>query len=221
MSIINIIIEDDRALVGVDTLAGFMDFANEEFGQAERIDRHTCKFSMLPQISAIMTHRGDALLTALVRQQIDLSLARDFEDAAGYMPEFLDQSYDHVMALREQQFGAQPFAGAEVVLVGWSPTAKRFEGMRWHRYPEDQEFIATRIDGMVFLPQIDQAERPDTAAKMEALMRRQVSQTRRDNPGYACGGKAMLIEITRDAANVRTIADLEKATSFSEEVNHA
>jgi len=213
MSITNIVIEQDRVLIGVDTLGGFMDQAPQFMGEAERFDRHVCKFSLLPQISSAMTSRGDAWLAALVRQQLDLSLARHFDDAAPMMPDFLELAYEQVMATRKQQQRIEQFYGAEVILVGWSPMAKRFEGMRWYRYPTDAVFIPQRLEKMGIFPEIDRIEAievPDTADKMEAVARRQVAWARQDGRQYPCGGKLLMVELTRDAANVRTIADLEQ-----------
>lgn len=218
MSITNIVIEQDRALIGVDTLGGFMDQAASLMSEGERQDRHVCKFSLLPQISSAMTSRGDAWMTALVRQQLDLSLARSFDDAAHMMPAFLTAAYDQVMAIRKQQHSIDQFYGAEVVLVGWSPTAKRFEGMRWYRYPTDAAFIPKRLEKMGLFPEIDRIEAvevPDTPAKMEAVARRQVAWARRDGKQYPCGGKLLMVELTRDAVNVRTIADLEQPEAIA------
>ena len=50
---------------------------------------------------------------------------------------------------------------------------------------------------------------PDTAEQMERIARDQVAYVRANHPGYNCGGRLLVAELTRDTLSVRTIADLE------------
>lgn len=211
MSIANVVIEHDRALIGVDTLAGYMAGVKHVMSDDERRDRHSCKLALFPQISMAMTQRGDAFLVAIARLALDVECPRSFDHAAQLMPAILPAAYMQAMATRKQQFGIESFHGADVVLVGWSPSRLRFDSARWIRRPEDSVFTETRGDKALFLPEIDRiepVEPPDTADKMETLMRRQVDWASREHPQFPCGGKLLMAELTRNAVNVRTIADL-------------
>lgn len=44
---------------------------------------------------------------------------------------------------------------------------------------------------------------------MERIARDQVAYVRSNHPGYNCGGRLLLAELTRDTLSVRTIAELE------------
>lgn len=212
MSLANIVIRHDRALISVDTLAGFMEEAGQLMSENERTGRHTGKLWLFPHINMAMTQRGDGLLTGTARAMLESSFPSSFDDAVRMMPSVLDQAFAHTLAFRNEKFGIDSFPGAEVVLVGWSLCNLSFQAMRWRRYPTDSGFTQCRVDKMLLLPEIDRIEPvdvPDTAEKMEAVARRQVEWARREHPSLACGGRLLLAELTRDAVTVRTIADLE------------
>lgn len=212
MSLANVVINHDRALISVDTRAGFIEGA-EDLADAETFqNRHAAKLWLFPHMNMAMTQRGDGVLTATVRNLLERSLPDSFDDAVRLMPEVLGYAYADTVASRKQVLGIDDFPGAEIVLVGWSPCNLSFQAMRWRRYPTDHDFIQSRVDKMLLLPEIDRIEPvdlPDTAEKMEAVARRQVAWVRRDHPSLACGGRLLLAELTRDAVTVRTIADLE------------
>ncbi|MCG2595969.1 hypothetical protein [Achromobacter insuavis] len=212
MSLANVVITHDRALISVDTAAGFMEGAEQLMSERERTGQHSGKLWCFPHINMAMVTRGDGLLTTTTRTVLESALPSSFDDAIHMMPNMLEQAYAHVLAFREEKFGIESFPGAEVVLVGWSPCNLGFQAMRWRRYPADTDFIQSRVDKMLLLPEIDRIEPvdlPDTAEKMEAVARRQVKWARQEHPSLACGGRLLLAELTRDAVTVRTIADLE------------
>ena len=214
MSIANIVIEFNRALIGVDTLAGYMSVADQHMSQDERRDRHSGKLSLFPQFSSAMTHRGDGLLTSLVRLNLEGACPHDFDEAVKMMPGILAQAYTQAMAHRKQHLGIDSFPGAEVVLVGWSPSRRLFNAVRWIRRPDAPEFTSEPVIRMLVTPEIDRVERvelPDTDARMEALVRRQMEWARTEHPDFpSCGGRLLMAELTRDAVTVRTIANLER-----------
>lgn len=213
MSIANIVIEKDRALIGVDTLAGYMQEGKHLLDEVKYRARHAGKLSVFPQFNAAMTHRGDGLLTSIVRLNLETECPYDFDDAVQMMPAILATAYTNALAARSQNVGIEAFAGAEIVLVGWSPHYSRFLAVRWCRYPEHDDFTETYIDKMLLLPEmerIQEVETPDTDAKMEALVRAQVAWAASEHPDLTCGGRLLMAEITRDSVSVRTIADLSR-----------
>jgi hypothetical protein len=212
MSIINIVIERDRVLIGADTLAGFMEEGQSLLTEDQRRDKHTLKFSLFPHINMAMTHRGDGLVLTNVRTLLESALLSGFDEAVEYMPWIMEQAYTLAMDVRKAQHGMQTFEGAEAVLVGWSQSQQRFAGARWRRYPQGPAFEALPVGDVLVMPEIDRlgpVETPDTPEKMEAVTRQQLDYVRRECPSYPCGGRLLLAEMTRDAVTVRTIADLE------------
>lgn len=209
MSIVNIVLSTERAVIATDTNAAYM--ATDQMTEEQRQGRHTFKMSVLPQIDAAMASRGDALLAAIVHLNLEIACPRDFDHAVQFIPALLTAAYLQATDSRKQAYGIEELPGAEVVFVGWSPSLKRFAAVHWVRRPEASVFTETRVDGMLLLPEIDRmepVERPDTDAAMEALMRRQIDWAAKVCPQYPCGGRLLMTELTRGAINVRTIADL-------------
>jgi hypothetical protein len=214
MSIANIVVERDRALIGVDTLAAYMPGADAVMSEEERRDRHACKVSFLPQISCAVTGRGDHMLIAYVHFYLYVGAVRSFDHAVQAMPEALKTAFSQTMAWRAVNLPDESlvkFPGADVMLVGWSPSIMRFEAARWIRREEDEDFAHTRIDSALLTPEIDRVElveAPDTPAKMEAVACQQMKWVNENYPG-TCGGRLLLAELKRGEVNVRTIANLE------------
>jgi hypothetical protein len=211
MSIINIVIEQDRVLIGADTLAGFMAEGAHLISEDQRRDKHTLKFSVFPHINMAMTHRGDGLVLTNARTLLESSLPSSFDEAVKYMPWIMEQAYTLAMDARKSQHDMHTFEGAEAVLVGWSPSMQRFAGARWRRYPQDTAFEALPVGQVLVMPEIDRigpVETPNTPERMEAVTRQQLAYVRRECPSYPCGGRLLLTELTRNAVTVRTIADL-------------
>ncbi len=215
MSLVNIYMEHDRALIGFDTLSSAME-APPAAGVAEALQRihagaHMSKCSFLAHANVALAHRGDAMFAVGVCSALQLNLLADFDAMTAAMPELLAQTFAQVTGYRKQ-FAIEQFPGAEVILVGWSRALNRMEGVRWLRWPTDKGFAASPVGKALMLPDAEwpqTPDAPDTAEKMEAIARDQVAYVRREHAGYNCGGRLLLAELTRDTLNVRTIADLE------------
>lgn len=215
MSLVNVHLEHDRALIAFDTLTSAMQ-APPANGVAEALARfsaglHMSKCAFLPHANVAMAHRGDAMLAVNAFSAVQISALADFDAIAEAMPQVLAQSFAQVTAFRKQHLGIDDFAGSEIILVGWSPALKRMLAVRWVRWPKDGGFAASQVVSPLILPDAEWEQDPkaDTAEKMEAIARDQVAYVRREHPGYNCGGRLLLAELTRDSLSVRTIADLE------------
>ena len=218
MSLLNVYLERDRALVSVDTLssriacqlapAGGIADALKLFGGGI----HAPKFAHIAHINAVIAHRGDFLVSNIVLSALHMAMCQSFDAAVEAMPQLLADAYAQAMALRKQHLGIEDAQGTEVVMVGWLPALNRMEGVRWVRWPHDKGFNASRLGKVLMLPDAEweqTPEAPDTAERMEAIARDQVAYVRARHPGYNCGGRLLLAELTRDSLSVRTIADLE------------
>ncbi|HTM78927.1 MAG TPA: hypothetical protein VL133_15035 [Devosia sp.] len=218
MSIVNVVMERERALIGFDTLSSAMQALPDGVpGVAEVMARfnggiHMSKCLFLPHANVALAHRGDAMLAVSVGSAIQLAALSDFDAIVEAMPQLLAQSFAQVTALRKQQLGIEQFAGAEVILVGWSPALKRMEAVRWLRWPQDNGFAGSPVGHALLLPDAEWEQTPDvpdSAEQMERIARDQVAYVRAKHAGYNCGGRLLLAELTRDTLSVRTIADLE------------
>lgn len=215
MSLINIYMEHDRALIGFDTLSSAMalppaagvDAALARFNAGV----HMSKCAFLAHANVAIAHRGDAMLAVGVCSAVQLNFLSDFDAIAEAMPQLLAQAYAQVTTYRKQ-FGVEQFPGAEVILVGWSHALNRMEAVRWLRWPTDQSFKASPVGKALLLPDAEWEQTPDvpdSAEQMERIARDQVAYVRAKHAGYNCGGRLLLAELTRDALSIRTIADLE------------
>ena len=218
MSLANVYVEHDRALISVDTLASRMDGQFPVVGNVadalKLLDSgiHASKMAHLVHINAVMAHRGDSLLASIALSGLHMAMPQSFDAAVEAMPQLLAHAYAQAVALRKQQFGIDHFHGAEVILVGWSDALNRMQAVRWVRWPQDKGFTASPVGRALLLPDAEweqTPEAPDTAERMEAVARDQVAYVRCKHPGYNCGGRLLLAELTRDSLSVRTIADLE------------
>lgn len=218
MSLLNVYLKCDRALVSVDTLSSRVASqtvpASNVAEALKLFDSgiHAPKFAHLAHINAIIAHRGDFLVASIALSALHMAMCQSFDEAAEVMPQLLADTYAQAMALRKQRLGVEDAQGAEIVLVGWSDALNRMEGVRWVRWPQDKGFNASRLGKVLMLPDAEweqTPEAPDTAERMEAIARDQVAYVRRKHPGYNCGGRLLLAELTRDSLSVRKIADLE------------
>jgi hypothetical protein len=208
---------DNALSLCVDTLASPMDGqaspANgvDEAMKLLRGGLHAPKMAHLPHINAIAAHRGDALLANIVVSALFIGMPQSFDDAVKAMPEIQAHAYAQATAHRKQQFGIEHFHGSELFLFGWSDALNRMEGVRWVRWPHDKGFNASPVNNPLILPDAEWEHTPpaETPEQFERIARDQVAYVRRKHPGYNCGGRLLLAELTRDTLSIRTIADLE------------
>ena len=212
MSIVNLVVDSDRVLIGVDTAASFMECSPGLMSDVDKRGRQSCKVFLHPQINTALTGRGDALLAAFVQLNLHLGTMQSFDQAAAVMPDVLRHAYDSAVAARKSANSGASMPGSEIILVGYSPAMRRFAAKRWIRRSDDSAFTSLGVGDALYLPEVERiapVERPDTPAKMETLARRQVEYGRNVCPEYEFGGGLLLTELTRDGITVRRIATLE------------
>lgn len=217
MSLLNVYLERDRALVSVDTLSSPATSQVAPAGSVADAVKliesgiHAPKMAHLVHINTVFAHRGDYLLSNIALSALHMSMPQTFDAAVEAMPQLLAHAYAQAMAFRKQQFGIEEAQGTEIVLVGWSGALNRMQAVRWLRWPHDKGFNASPVGRALFLPGecVTTDDVPDTAERMEAIARDQVAYVRREHRGYNCGGRLLLAELTRDSLSVRTIANLE------------
>jgi hypothetical protein len=216
LSIANIVVARDKALIGFDTKSAFMATpVSGGFAAALKLAEggaHTSKCMFLPHANVAMPTLGDNLLATVVFER--LQLRPDLIDLDGMvqaMPEILATAYDGVMAQR-QALGITQFPGSAIFLVGWSNALGRMECVRWTRWPDDSAFKAEQVRHESINPDTGRKyDVPITDAEMEKIAREQVAYARGlPSAEYDCGGRLLVAELTRDTLNVRTVANLEE-----------
>jgi hypothetical protein len=217
MSIANIVVARDKALIAFDTKPAFIPIpaANLEIAMQLAVqEKHTSKCGFLVHANVAMPTLGDNLLAnyAFSMLQLRPDLV-DLDKMAEAMPEILATAYGQATTVRKQQWGIEKFPGSAVFLVGWSNALKRMECVRWTRWPADSAFKAEQVRHVSLNPDTGrQYDAPITDAEMEKIAREQVTYARGlPNTEYDCGGRLLVAELTRDTLNVRTVADLEGA----------
>ena len=223
MSLVNVCLETDRALVAVDTLAGMAPAVPvNELTQSvlPRIAEgvHSAKCHYLPHINTVIAGRGDNLFAVALFSALLTATPRDFDNVVEMTSQLLEPVRMQTMAVRKQMIGAERFEGAEVIVVGWSPALKRMEGVRWTRWPHSSGFEVKPVGRALMLPDAEWPKTPDvpdTDEKMERVARDQVAYVKQRFPAgqYVCGGSLLVTEITPDAMAVRKVCDLDKPAS--------
>ena len=201
MSILNVSIDRDRALVAVDTLC--------QTGQGPR---ETLKLYPLPHIGAVIAGRGQLAFLLQIHLEVILHCAT-FDDLVERTIEALPPLFARLRA--------QPNAAAfgmgdgsdvqELVLVGWSPQAQAMQGWRWSQSDPRLGFTREEIAPWLVSPALEPVGDLSTATGMLHLARRQVTRWRPSAPGGALGGRLLLAELRRGALMVRDVGGLPYA----------
>lgn len=210
MSLVNVVLEQDRAIVGFDTLSGMV----QGFEHLLQCEVHASKAVYMPHARAMLAHRGEALMAIMAHEALQIAALQGFDEMAEAMPHILAATFVQFCEFRKHQLGREHFEGSEIILVGWSNALERMQAIRWTRYPEDKGFSVASVGKCVFLPDAEWPAQPSatgTPEQMEAIARDQVAWVRKNRPGFNCGGRLLLAELTRDACSVRVVADLEVA----------
>lgn len=218
MSLVNIVMDQERALIATDTKAQFMNTSSRSISEATKQATEdgyaSSKFDYLPHANVIVTSRGVALLGNIIYSQLKTSGVSSFDVLVESMPECLTVAYNYAISVLKQQGVTDAFAGSEITLVGYSIALSRMEAVRWVRQPDDTGFRASPVGSVSLMPDAEwpqSPEPPSTDEAMEAIARDQVQYCidRWPDGEYRLGGRLLLAELTRDCLTVRTIADLD------------
>lgn len=212
MTCLNLWIEDDHALLAVDTAT--MALATSEHGRTF----HSSKFALLPHAGVALAFSGwSGLFQQLMHQAGLESDLHDYDSARGCLGRLADFSMRHqlqlVAGLPEEQRRVMLAAidRQELLLVGWSERAQRVEATRFTQTSTDRGFEASTIDGQFFVSPWDDVHCAlpagpfDTPGAMQALMQRQVAFAlrHRSHLAAAFGGNILTAEITRESIQIR------------------
>ena len=201
MSILNLYVERDSALVAVDTDARFRDGA---------AGPPVSKMLVLPHINAVIACRGQgqffvllAMVAALPSASIDQLIAE--------MPEKLIEAW-HTWVGQHEIFRADPDAatGTEILVVGWSERSRQMHAVVFVQERGSSDFVAREVERHYCAPwdeQLAAGPLPTSPEAMAALARRQVELVRRERPKDAAGGSLVLAVLGRKS--VTTMISVE------------
>lgn len=185
MSILNVWLFRDRALVGVDT-----DAVSSE-GQHYEVS----KMLPIPHINAVLACRGSLALLGCVFVQLMISDTGDFDVLADRLPAATQQAFDGPLRDLPPELHS---AGDVIVLVGWSPRLRRMRTLEVSREPGAAVFTLEETEQHYIAPwdpSIEGAPDPANLQSMMALAEAQVGLIRRTYPNGAAGGRLIMAVI--------------------------
>ena len=194
MSIVDIFITADVALIGVDTDAALPDGSHGE----------GCKVIFLPHISAVVAFRGAAIALACAAPSL-LSFSGGFDELADVMGAIMKGSMGvaikHMDAAGMDRPDSEP---ANFFLVGYSLTAGRMVGHAYQSKPGTSDIDEIRDFPQIYAPffgadEIRALNISADKAGMKALALDQYRLVRERAPaGSPAGGRLFITEVRKD-----------------------
>ena len=193
MTILNVFVERDRALVAVDTLGQNADGSRKQIG----------KMMLLPHLSGVAACRGHFAFAMIVWWSLVQHIG-DFDklvEEAAAICEGAHRLFKHYLAESKAALDARFGNGDEqyIVLVGWSVRQKSMVAHEFRRSEGDERFLSSEIESTYIAPSTEDLAaahpRPNSGESMEALFRSQQALYERDAPHATPGGLLIVAEI--------------------------
>jgi hypothetical protein len=195
VSILNVWVERQRALVCVDTQGVGNDGTRGD----------VTKLAVLPHINAVLACRGHLAFLSTCWMMMAMS-SRGFDELVEAMSTILPLAFQNVVQTAGA-LGVDPATldRQTLVFVGWSPRAQRMIGREWMQETAAQGFVADDIDPHHIAPWHESMpnEDPNNAERMQRLAAAQVRSIRENAPHEAAGGRLIVAELTRHATVMR------------------
>lgn len=217
MSLLNVWVEHERALVGVDTHAMHLGPNGQPlvvngFPAGARFE--TSKMIPLVHLNAVLAVRGTAALLVHVFMHCNLKPRQGLDEIFRDLPLILDQSFPEL-----KRVPGAVAAGQEVLLVGWSRQAGRMRALMLKQEPTRDAFVPNEVEELWIGPWDDDVQGapvdPSDDRSMAELMQAQRRDARERFPELPIGGRALIADLSRDGMSFREVADLERAVGGS------
>jgi len=205
----NVWLQPELALVGVDTDARSLDGTVEPFS----------KMIPLIHMNAILAATGTTLFAGFLFQGCQ-SVGLDVDKLSAQMPKILPLVYDRMVEaikMAGMRFAADP-AQSSAVLVGWSAQENRMIGNLYERRDSRGSFVCTSLpygayvqpgptdlrwaDRLLNLPE------PKTPEAMSRLAQEQTKIIKEFISEIAAGGQFIVAQLTRRNMNIRAVCEL-------------
>lgn len=209
MSLLNVWVEPERILIGVDTAAMFISVGGtpKAANGAAAGTRFECS-KMLPivHLNAILAGRGSGWL---LPHLLTASYVRPW---AG-----LDQLFDDMprllSAARIKTLIPLIHPRHEILLAGWSERLGRMRAVMYVQQRRLVGFVPNEVEEIWIGPWEDDVQgapvEPDSRQTMAELMRAQLADARVRFPNMAVGGRALVAEVTREQMRVEELCGLD------------
>ncbi len=201
MTINNVWIKSDHALVGVDTEC------KDANGQIEQVS----KLLTLPHMNAVIAGSGQMLFSGILWQGCH-SIGGDFDTLIEKMPQILPIAY-RVM-LDSYKNNAISFRGNHeqnsAIICGWSQRHVRLVAYVYTQVAEETGFTAVEVTPGLFFhqPIVDHTPQHITVEAMAYVARKQVRFFRDSGSDIHAGGKFIVAKLTRDRIEISPACDL-------------
>lgn len=210
MSLVNVWISPDRALVGVDTEGVTLDGTHNEVSK------------MIPLVHAnlVLATRGHmGFLNALFGTSY--AVGGDFDAIVEKMPMILSYAFNHLMSQASSAGVADQgnFDRQDAFIVGWSRKHCRMLGMSYSQETAKDGFTGREIDSWCVSPWEDPGVMPpipNTPEVLKEVARTQASFASDPRSEAAVGGRLLVAEITRDGIIITSRCDLGSRNRMSQ-----
>ncbi|MDO9072605.1 MAG: hypothetical protein Q7U73_05020 [Rubrivivax sp.] len=214
MSLLNILLSNDRAEVYVDTAARLAPGLPDDLARAMPSCCEMSKLFWVAECNTVLAGRGNPAFMSLVASATLARFGDGFEGLVRAMPGILEErAAAYVGLLTQAGVDAAAFQAQEVAVVGWSEETGAMAALIYVReggapafealtLPCAESWLAPWFESMGPMP--DRLE-PVRAAMLAAD---QVAQMREHAPQAAIGGRLLRATLTRDECSMREVCRL-------------
>lgn len=203
LSIVNITMGKERALIGCDTACCYDAPDGKRLGQMS-------KLLVLQGMGVVMAFRGQRhMFHQIVNRSLFDNEPDCFDSLVDQLPAIINDAKPHYVAFEFE-------SNLELYVVGWS---HRFEKITGASYQIDPDGIlkASNIDTWRYsvAPEVPEDPLPvlDTHEKMFAYAQRQTAMHKADDPEAVIGGRYFIADVTREQILVSFAGDLSAVSA--------
>lgn len=211
MSLVNVWLTRDRALIGVDTGAALL---GGPLG-------HVSKLLPLSHLNAILTGLGHIHFINSLFAGLQMANVPSFDALLQIVPRVLPEVFDgwagYVATL--ERCDPAELERQRVVLVGWSTAEGRPIGREFAQETRAVGWVCDPIEPYYIMPWHDSLSGlpdPVNAVALTTLARAQVALLRRVEPGSPIGGRLIVAQLTRGGVSMGSVCNLEDAGAVPE-----
>jgi hypothetical protein len=214
MSLINLVLGDDRALM----------IANcDSLDLASGRTFETCKIHLLPHVCAAVSLRGHVFFSGVVAMFLSASLFETFEDVEFSLEKVLTDAFTFMRSQPQYAGRLCEIEQQEAVLAGWSSQRGCMVGRHMRQVQAKHGFVDVPVcaGGQLIPWDDDKFGAPDQIAGVDdlvALTRRQVRLCEEHFNGAPFGGRLLVADIRSDRLTMTihpsTAARLETCSNF-------
>lgn len=207
MSMLDVLLQQDSAFVGVDTC--LFNFATGQTHEGT-------KLLAMPGSGVVVANTGTPdVLFHFAMSFNQAAKTVDFDAIREHFTQFIDAWFDKLCSFYPPEVSPRR-GGQRIVVVGWSKRDAAMRGLQFHRQAGDGKFEITDIDGCLSTPAYDEDLSelvvPDHFAYMRAIadarmrdFRGMGSEGQRECP---IGGKLIVAMLTREGTTIRNLGEL-------------